>query len=244
MKNKIALLLFTLSFSVFSQSKGFVGLQTGVYTFTTTYQNAMGQRLMDYDFAFNAGYGLIGGYSIDDVHTIRGMFGITPGGSRRVGGGLLYDNRIEYTSFNAEYIHTPDWFTGNTKIYFGGGFGVYSARQLNTTYFIQGKQVDFFNYMEYNSPNPHRDFFVDQVEKNSGVIPDGDFFKRYDVRFSSLIGIKTQINERFALNLEMVSMLSLMDVNAKEWRLERRNGDYKRSRNLIGGIQLGFTAQI
>lgn len=243
MKNIIVLILGLLCHTSFAQNNVFIGIQGGIYTFTTTYQNSMGQRLLDYDFAFNAGATITGGYAFDENHVIRGSFGSTPAGSKRLGGGLVQDSRLQFTSFTADYLYTPNWFIGNTHFYFGGGFGFHSLRNVSTTYFIKGKETDFMTYMDHRSPNEQREYFESYIE-NNGTPSNEDFFKSLDVRISGIAGIKTQLSDKLSINLEFISMFSLLDMNSKDWRLPRRVGEYKRSRNLIGGIQFGFVVNL
>lgn len=219
----------------------YIGGQVGAYTYTSTLQNSMGQRLMDYDFTFGFGGNVLVGYNFDDMHEIRVGLGYTPAGSRRVGGGLVYQNDMMFYSMAAHYLFTPDWFVGSTNLYFGGGLSANFIANVETQYQVNGNDRTFLEYVEFNNPNnPNRDKIRNLVQKSDGSVPDENFFNPFDLRIGALIGIKTEVSNRLYFHAELISMLSIADINHPDWRLSRRDGEYKSSRNLIGGIMAGL----
>lgn len=242
----IALLFVACSTSVSVNAQDlYIGGQVGAYTYTSTLQNSMGQRLMDYDFTFGIGGSLLVGYNFDDMHEIRVGLGYTPAGSRRVGGGLVYQNDMMYYSFSANYLFTPDWFVGSTSLYFGGGLSANIIGSVETIYQVNGVNRTFLEYVEHNNPNnPNRDRIRNLVQQNEGDIPDENFFNPFDLRIGALIGIKTALSDQLFFHAEIITMLSITDINHPDWRLSRRDGAYKSSRNLIGGVVAGLTYEL
>lgn len=229
------------SLSVYAQ-EFYIGGQGGVYTYTSTLQNSMGQRLMDYDFTFGFGGELLVGYKVDDMHEIRVGLGYTPAGSRRVGGGLVYQNDMMYYSFSANYLFTPEWFVGSTSLYFGGGLSANIIGSVETIYQVNGVDRTFLEYVEHNNPNnPNRDRIRNLVQQNEGDVPDENFFNPFDLRIGALIGIKTELSDQLLFHAELMTMLSILDINHPDWRFSRRNEKYRQSRHLIGGVAAGFT---
>lgn len=239
----IAIFLLACSATISVNAQYFyIGGQAGAYTYTSTLQNSMGQRLMDYDFTFGIGGNLLLGYNFDDIHEIRVGMGYTPAGSRRIGGGLVFQNDMMYYSLSANYLFTPDWFVGSTHLYFGGGLSANIIGNVETQYEVNGVERTFLEYVEFNNPNnPNRDKIRKLVQQNDGNVPDENFFNPFDLRINAMIGIKSKLSDQLLIHAELITMFSMTDINHPDWRLSRRDGEYKSSRNLIGGLVIGFT---
>lgn len=223
----------------------YMGAHGGVYTYTTMFQNSMGQRLLDYDFAFGAGSNLLFGYNLGRPGEIRFELGYTPAGAKMIGGSLRVQNEMMYYSFSANYIYTPDVFNNSTKIYFGGGLGYNSLNNVNKEYRVNGKETSFINFIQHNNNNNiNNNYIVNQVEKNGDNLNNEVFFTPIDIRINALLGIKSLIGDNIYLHAEVVTMLSIFDINHPDWRLPRKDGKYKASRHLIGGVLVGLTYEL
>lgn len=215
------------------QAEGFTGIGAGFIAM----QNNFGGPELGYSYGLVPSFGMALVRNLTSLHLAGVEISYTQTRTN-------YHEQIGATTWGRDvknhYLHLPLYFRGilgrrEAKglkgTYTWGGYAGW-LKGANSTYFIDGKNVNFKTYLDTDPQNPYR---------NHLIIPrsDMELFRKTDIGLIIGLGLQFYIHPRWIVHLEGRASASLRDINAENYRgLKNRSGEVKESRNIWGIIQL------
>ena len=228
-------------------SVGF-GVRTGFHAVAIFPEASYGQRKLDFKVPIRPTIGItstvwVSPKSAVSFDVLFQRMGTTQEGTakRRM---FYKDIRLDYLAIPILYRFTLNSVSGTfasaarsnePKWYLAGGVQPSFLVAANNTYEVNGNRTDFISFItEGGNPN------FDQIEQNGTPESDKDLYQSIDLSLVGAAGVEIFIQDGLRVLIELRGGLSLVDINAEEWRLPDEGGNYYASRNLFAGINMAI----
>jgi hypothetical protein len=234
MKRTLLILALLISVAGFGQKSCYFGIGGFYGASGVTNQNAYGQSEMDYEVPSSYGFNVTAGYGFTDKLGLQ----------LEVGYGLLgqkYSDTRDYQPVTRDidltYIQIPVLFKYNT------------TGELARFYLLAGPQLAFLtsanqDYLMNGEPAPpfYNEEYGDTIDVSKSDIKDR--LSSFDLMARLDFGLEVMIAKNFMLDLGLTMRYGLMDLNAEDWQLKDKTGNYHASHNFCGGLNVGLNYQI
>jgi hypothetical protein len=240
MKKVITLIL--LGFMLIPATYAQKGLQLGAnfnyLSSSIVNQNVWGiGREYDYKISTNTSFGLDVGYNFNDrmgVYTGFWMTNLGQGYSDEYAVGEAEANSVWERDIKLKYNVIPlmlRFSNSFNRVNFLGGIGV-SFAFLNTA--EQTWTQDGAVYTEtFENPITEKEFIA-------GATDVTDRFAGSDIFLNLELGARIFLIDELYLDASFFGGYGIKDINAEDWKIENKDGEYKGSHNAFGGIKVGI----
>ena len=127
----------------------------------------------------------------------------------------------------------------NTHWYLTGGIQPGVLLGSDIRYEINDSETDFISFItEGGNPN------LDQIESMEPPTEDEELYTEFDLGLTGGAGLFKRINARWQVFAELRGGISIIDVNAEEWRLPAGSGNYFASYNMFFGVEAGLAYKL
>ena len=127
----------------------------------------------------------------------------------------------------------------NNKWYLMGGLQPAYLLSAAVRYEIDDQQTDFISFVTEGGNNNQ-----EQIQSMGPPENDEDLYNNFDLSLVGGVGMFMRFQPRWILLVEIRGGLSLLDINAEEWRLPSSSGSYNASRNMFIGIHAGIAYKL
>lgn len=223
-----------------------LGVRTGFHAVAVFPEASYGQRKLDFKIPIRPAIGLAATFwlsprSAISTDILYQRMGTTQEGTakRRM---FYKDMRLDYVVVPLMYRLTLNPVAGtfamaarNTepRWYLAGGVQPGFLAAANNTYEVDGNRTDFISFItEGGNPN------FDQIEQNGTPESDKELYQSFDLSFTGAAGVELYVQKGIRVLVEVRGGLSLLDINAEQWRLPDDSGNYYASRNMFFGLNM------
>ena len=127
----------------------------------------------------------------------------------------------------------------NNRWYLMGGLQPGYLTSAAIRYEIDGRQTDFVSFItEGGNPN------LEEIQSMDPPQEDEDLYNSFDLSLVGGIGMFLRFQPKWMVFVEVRGGVSLLDINAEEWRLPSSSGSYNASRNMYFGLHTGIAYKL
>lgn len=222
----------------------FVGGDAGVSLLAIINQNNYGYSELDYEISTTPSFSIHAGLDLHTRHIIQGGVQYLRQGQKYKD---VISGNVNEKEVNLHYIQVPLIYRfvldkergfAHKKLnkYVLGGFQGGMLLASNVDWYIQGQEVSMLAFINQTNSNAN----YDQIIADHGTnFEDKALFKSFDLQFLFGGGFQYFQTEDLMFYVELRGGVSLLDINADDWRYNNNKGVYEGSRNLFGGIRIG-----
>ncbi len=245
----IALLFVLSSFSLEAQNGFLLGVDGSYNIYSIVYQNNYGQKMMDYKQAeYQFIYGVHVGYKFNHRHQLRIGIQSYKGGQSYADTftGRRYEKSVSFSYLGIPIIYrftTGAEENDNNGIKFFVDIGpmISFLREGSLSHVIDKQSVSFNNFYLSGGNNPTAEFIREQALTEQEASDATTFFNSTDILARLGFGMQAYLSEHFMLSLGLNGVISISDINKKEWRIPNDDGAYNASRNSNAGVNISLS---
>lgn len=234
----LVLSLLLLAFSVIAQEAEdstyfHIGIGASLNSVWILNQNMYGLPEIDYEPTVGTGFMLAGGYNFTPKSGLQLELAYSRQGQDYEG-----DQSIDGTTYNASRDVNLKYFLVPVLYRYTDGkgkskFNLMAGPQLG--YLLSAKQS-----WTGEPPLPPYEIGGENVFKEDIK----DRFNSLDIMMVADIGAQIPISEDWFITAGFRVTYGLMDINAEEWQIKNKSGEYNASKNFTAGITIGFNYKI
>jgi hypothetical protein len=224
--------LIALTGPAMAQKELYFGLGgTGLSSWTTNQNNYGLPFEMDYSMTFGGSGNINAGFEFNKHLGIKLEIGYSKMGQNYKDqiGDSTYTRKIKMN-----YLQIPLLFKYRTggevaKFYFLVGPQFNLLLSANQKYL----RNDTPEMGEINNPNTNKPIVIGESDIK-------DRYTSYDIMGRIDVGVDIEFTKNLFMNVGLTMAYGFMDINATDWRINDKDGNYNASHNIYGGFNVGI----